>query len=1235
MPIRDLFVRDLGRTIEGVVKVYDEAALGEEIREFVLTDSTEEWLKKLLDTFAESLDRRRKRAQPMDDMGVWVSGFFGSGKSHFAKLVGYVLQNHAVGGAGGETAMALFEKHLHDGRHVGDIKRRLGEIRLGATVRTVAFEIKSKQTLNNPNSVAEIMLSSFYEALGFSDAIYLARIEKRLSERGRYEDFKNEYRRLYGHPWEEGRKEHEFNRKRIAEVMHRIGMYASADEAREGIGDAYKLERITAESVAQEIIDWVDKQAPGDGRLPHFLFVIDEMGGFIGDDGNKIEELRALVEQMGSRGKGKVWVIATSQLALEQVCEHANLELAKLGKLNARFCVKIGLISDEVNKVVGERILKKREARVADIAALYAEHEGFFFQLADLKSTRTLGRLNCETFVASYPFLPETIKLAQDIFEALSGLRISGGVRSMIAVTQDVARALADQELGTLASFDQVFEAIETDLFSPEYLGASGILAIRESAERVPGVPVAPSRVLKVLWLLQQVRFIPRTPEVIAKLLVRHVDTDLPALRVDVEKTLLGLQAAGYVARDEATGEYKYLNERERTIEQEAQRLIREMGLGPAAKQAKELLKSRVLTKARLNQFQLKYGSAGSLFAHNVSLDGEDLVSGNEIGVAFIGPLSARKRDRTEIERDNKARGTKGRTIHWIAHTPESLEARLKRLEALRKVTEDERFTKDTAKATQDALAEKRKELGDLEESLANALDDAFRKGRVYASGDEHELDGSRELKAVLQDAGKTLVGNLYTRFVEIDKRYDFKSVGKILNPAEKTLLHVEPELSLFDSQGMLQRERAPLATLLEAIKDLEDENEPTGGASLMALFRRIPFGWPEEVVRLLLAAAFRGGALYLELPSAQGTREIYDYTEPGTADLFTKVNTFKGVTFRIAQTGLSVDELKAAVKLLARMDVTGVPEAGNAIAGRVRELGTRLLAAVDRARTYADFGLPLPDVYKGADGVCKKATTAKDPTVAVKDFLAHGEEWVALFKLARDFDAFLADQRDKTFELARRVFELCEKQPIPADRPEASELGRALEDAQAVIRGHSILEKWPAFRDAYHRVLDRYRAAYEHVYASVAEEALVLQQGIVAGDAYRQAPETQRDAVLQRYFGQGGPLHLPEVNAGTPEDLLASSARHSLTALQGILIGLPGWRSAIEAELLQLRHPEQGTTPPQPPPPDRTYEWRPLAELGGRRFGPDQVGELERELDQTKDRLKRKLAEGFTVIVK
>jgi hypothetical protein len=1234
MPIRDLFVRDLGRKIEGVVKVYDRAALAQEIREFVLTDWTEEKLKQFLDTFAESLDARRKRAQTLDDMGVWISGFFGSGKSHFAKLLGYLLQNDVADAATGERAIDLFEAHLHDGRNARDVRRRLGEIRLGTRVTTVAFEIKSKQTLNNPSSVAEILVSTFYESLGYSDAIYLARIEKRLDAGGRYGDFKDKYAGLFGRPWEDGRREHEFNRHRIAKTMAAIGLYDSEAAAAEGIKDAYRLERITAESVAQELVGWVDAQPALEGRQAHLVFVIDEMGQFIGDDRGRIEELRALVEQLGNQGKGKVWLIVTSQQALEQVCDRANLQLPLLGKLDARFCVKVGLISDEINKVVGERILKKREAKVGELAALYTAHQGFLAQVAAIRSTRNLGTLDRDAFVASYPFLPQVIKLAQDIFEALSGFRISGGVRSMISVTQDVVRMLADSDVGALASFDQVFDAIEKDLYSQEYLGASGVQAIRESVERVPGTPVSTPRVLKVLWLLQRVAFVPRTPEVIAKLLVQDVRADLADLRGGVEQTLAALQAAGYVARDEANGEYKYLNEKERTIEQEVQRIVRDMGLGPAVRQTKELLKTRILTKGKLDQFQIRCGKSQALFGYNVQLDGEDLATGSELALSFIGPLSARKKDRAEIERENKARGTKGRTLYWVASTPESLEARLKRYEALRKVTEDERFTKDTAKSTQDALAEKRKESAALEESLARELDRSFREGRMYVSGEEHELDGGRDLKTALQDAGRTLVGNLYTRFLDADKRYDFRNLTRILNPAEKKLHEVEAELDLFDSQGMLQRERPLLATVLEVLKDLEDENKPTDGAALLAFFAKIPFGWPSELVRLTLAAALRGGAIYLELQTTQGTRQLFDYTESGTTDLFAKVNTFKGVIFRIAQIGLSVEELKAAARLLVRLGITDVPEAGNVIAARVREVGTRLLDATSRARTYAGFGLPLPEIYKGAEELCKKATTGKDPTTVVKEFLVRGEEWVALHKFASDFAAFLADGRDKTFELSHKLLDLSQKQPVAGDRPEAGDIVKGAEDAQAIIRGHAILEKWVAYRDAYHRILAGYRSTYQQVYEAVREQVLDLKEALASAEPYRNAPDGKRDGVLERYFGVGGPLHLPGVTVATAEDLLAASTRHSLSALRGLAVGLSGWRSTIEAELVKLVTPPPGPTPPTAPP-QKTYEWRPLAELGGRSFGPHQTEELERHFDRLKERLKQKLAEGFTVIVK
>ena len=136
----------------------------------------------------------------------------------------------------------------------------------------------------------------------------------------------------------------------------------------------------------------------------------------------------------------------------------------------------------------------------------------------------------------------------------------------MISVTMEALQNLADEQLGVIVSFDQVFDAVENDLLSQEYLGASGVRSIYDSDERVPGTPVSASRVLKVLWLLQKITWVPRMAETLAKLLVRDLSTEIATLRDKVEQTLASLQDAGYVARDEATSEWN-IPERARTLD--------------------------------------------------------------------------------------------------------------------------------------------------------------------------------------------------------------------------------------------------------------------------------------------------------------------------------------------------------------------------------------------------------------------------------------------------------------------------------------------------------------------------------------------------------------------------------------------------------------------------------------------------------------------------------------------
>ena len=726
--VREIIKRDISVKIEGIVKVFDQAALASEIREYVVTDKIEEELKRIFDTFTYVSETLRRRGSSRDVMGIWVSGFFGSGKSHFAKVLGHLLQNTPLDDTGGEHSIDAFVKHLSETPRGREIKLRLGEVKLNTESRTIAFEIKSRQSLNNPNSVGEILISEFYRYIGLAENFVVARIERRLQQRGLLQKLEAEYASAFGVQWRgpDGRDDLLTIRRRLALVLPKVEPAEYPDEktARQGLNDMFHHERITAEGIADELVAWVDEQKTTSGKTAHLVFVIDEMGTFVGDSNDRISELNSLSEMIGNKGKGKVWLIATSQQDLEKVVDRTNFQPALVGRLNARFELKPHLISDEINKVVSDRILKKRPSEEEPIRQLYKNHEGYIVQVADLKASRHLGTLTERAFLDTYPFLPHQVRLAQDIFEALSGFRISGGVRSMISVVMEALQELADEPVGVIVSFDQIFDAVENDLLSQEYLGASGVRSIYESDERVPGTPIAPARVLKVLWLLQRVPWVPRVPETVAKLLVRDLITDIPSLRDSVEKTLLEMQEAGYVARDEATGEWKFLNERERTIEQAIQEMVRPGGsrsisLAAIRRTSQQMCKDDLITKKRFGNFAVMYGVTKVPFSYGVHVDGEAVETGPDLEVRFHSPLApGRSQEIEEIRRQNQGAGTKGKIVWWVADAPETLEARLKRYEALVKVTSDKRFVDDASKDSQDALSEKRKERDDLRGAL-------------------------------------------------------------------------------------------------------------------------------------------------------------------------------------------------------------------------------------------------------------------------------------------------------------------------------------------------------------------------------------------------------------------------------------------------------------------------------------------------------------------------------------
>ncbi|MFC2108256.1 BREX system P-loop protein BrxC [Candidatus Bipolaricaulota bacterium] len=775
MKIADLLYRDISERIEPVVKVYDRESLAQDLEQFVITDSLAKELRKFLDTFAGSLQIRIRGGRPSDAIGAWIYGFFGSGKSHVAKVLGHVLANETVRHDPDRTAIDLFLTHLDDPTlpGAGDLKALLQQVREKAFCLLIPFEIKSRQDQSNPESVTETCLRSFYRTLGFSDTPWVARLERRLQADGKYDGFCATYREQNGRDWAKDRQEHGFY---LAELQAALATSLGKPGGEvEKMLDAYQRDhaRVTAETLATEVVQYVDARAEIDKpRLPHVVFVIDEMGQFIGDSEDRIHELQSIVEQAGVIGQGRIWFICTSQEALEQVVDRTGLRLNQLGKLDARFDTKMPLTGEDVRRVVQDRLLRKREAQLPVLYSLYAKKEGLIEELCSLPVERHLAVIDRSSFADSYPFLPHTIPLVQELFNAMRGFKLSGTERSMIGVAQGALRALGDQAPGRLVSLDLVFDQQTDELSTSDYLGTAGMKFIREIDKQVPDQPIPPSRVLKALWLIsKKADWIPRTSETLAKLLADSLDVETTQLRTDIEQCLDVLRRAGVVTRDEATGQYRYLSEQERSLEEEIADEISRYGVGTAKRRATQLLKEQVLTRVSLADYSIHLGTMRIPVSYSLELDGEPLRSGGDLEITLSSPLSRAKAK--DLQRLTLAHGARGKTVWWNAAEDLDLVDVLKRLEALDKVPQKTRWRSDRSDQTQTILREKQKERDALQRHIVDRLRGALCTGTVYYAGEEVVLDGDKSLSEIAQEFLETVASHHYTQLAPGDVRYD------------------------------------------------------------------------------------------------------------------------------------------------------------------------------------------------------------------------------------------------------------------------------------------------------------------------------------------------------------------------------------------------------------------------------------------------------------------------------
>lgn len=253
MMIKDLFVKPIDRDIKGVIKVGqdDSSNVRQELEEYVVT-------RELQKHFAEFFSSyKRGILGTTDKMGVWISGFFGSGKSHFLKILSYLLDNREVDGK------AAIDYFIDDKKIIDNAV--LADMRLAANVPTdvVLFNIDSKGETSGKQSkdaIVSVFLKVFNEMQGFCGSIpFLADLERKLTDNGKYDEFKTRFEDSFGSPWKEARNDFDFIQDDVVEVLSDMG-FMSEEAARNWCEKAAEPYSISIERFAELVKKYIDKK---------------------------------------------------------------------------------------------------------------------------------------------------------------------------------------------------------------------------------------------------------------------------------------------------------------------------------------------------------------------------------------------------------------------------------------------------------------------------------------------------------------------------------------------------------------------------------------------------------------------------------------------------------------------------------------------------------------------------------------------------------------------------------------------------------------------------------------------------------------------------------------------------------------------------------------------------------------------------------------------------------------
>ena len=353
--LNDIFVKPIGRPIDGVIKADDESSLRNEVEEYVLTRE----VSQRLEDFVSAYNDYNAATQN----GVWISGFFGSGKSHLLKMLALLLENREIDG---KNVLDMFLPKCND-----EIFRAALRKACSRPSKSILFNIDQKTsavTTRQNDALLSVFVKVFDDMCGYyGKQGYIAGFERDLDKRGLYGRFQEEYEKIARKDWRKGREQAILEERNIAKAYAAIT--GESEDSLSGIIKQYRLDyNLSIEDFAHEVKEYISRQPPG-FRLNFF---VDEVGQYIAENVKLMLNLQTIAETLATVCGGQAWLIVTAQEDMTSVLgEFGKKQGNDFSKIQARFANRLKLTSANVDEVIKKRLLEKRQEALPALEEIY------------------------------------------------------------------------------------------------------------------------------------------------------------------------------------------------------------------------------------------------------------------------------------------------------------------------------------------------------------------------------------------------------------------------------------------------------------------------------------------------------------------------------------------------------------------------------------------------------------------------------------------------------------------------------------------------------------------------------------------------------------------------------------------------------------------------------------------------------------------------------------------------